>query len=166
MYEIRRTIAPMEYNTSQCSPHCVCDRCGHKQSHSTTIDPAATANQFFFEYYRTVSNVGWNSVMHLFDQNCIVIVKNKQIGNSYKMLNFFSTEYIKRANYDNIRFKWVILSKDKLLINVFGQIQFVTFNGAVSRIMPFTETFVLTSQGNRTNGARDIKCTHQIIDFN
>lgn len=158
MNEIRR---PFSQNPSGC----IWDRCGYYQrdnigTNITNVNPESVANQFVSEYYRKVSNIGWNTVVHMFDQNCIVNIKNKNIGNSHNMLNFLSSEYIKRANYDNLRVKWFVIEKNKLLINVFGQIQFVTFGENVSKITTFTETFILTGKNNG-----DIKCTYHLIDF-
>lgn len=151
------SLGPRQYN-----PHCTCNKCDNKQFNCVKKDINAdlVANQFLFEYYRKVSNVGWNSVMYLFDQNCNVIVKNKKVGNAHQMLNYFSTEYIKGANYDKLKANWIVLSREKLLINVFGQFQLVAFNGQISKIVPFTETFVLTIQQDV-----NIKCTDHILEF-
>lgn len=148
MNEIRRPIARM------------CDNNYDNYCSRVHVDPENVVSQFVSEYYRKVSNVGWNIVMHLFDQNSVVIIKNKNVGNSYNMLNFLSSENVRRANYDGIRTKWVVIEKTKLLINVFGQIQFVAFNGNVSRITTFAETFVLTIDKNG-----NVKCTHNLLDF-
>ena len=95
----------------------------------------------------------------MFDKNCVVMFKDKNVGNSYDFLNVLSTESIKRANYNSIRSKWMTLTNNSVLINVFGNIQYVEFSGNMSTIITFTETFVLT--GNNGN----ITCTHHMLDF-
>jgi hypothetical protein len=120
---------------------------------------SAIVNHFLIEYYRNTSNIGWNAAMYLFDKNCVVMFKDKNVGNSYDFLNVLSTESIKRANYNSIRSKWMTLSNNSVLINVFGNIQYVEFSGNMSTIIPFTETFVLT--GNNGN----FTCTHHMLDF-
>jgi hypothetical protein len=142
------------------SVNSVCKCCENHQNQNRTVNPDSVARQFLSEYYRKVSNIGWNVVTDLFERNCVVIVKNKNVGNSYDMLNALSSEYIKRANYDNIRSKWVLISRDKMLLSVFGNIQFVLFNGSVSKIMQFNETFVLTGYPDGS-----VKCTHHLMDF-
>ena len=122
-------------------------------------DPMSIINNFIIEYYRNVSNVGWNSIMYLFDPNCTVICKDKKLGNAYDMLNAFSTEYIKRANYDSLRIKSVIIDNNNVLVNVFGNIQFVSFNGNKSKVFTFSESFILSS----INGY--VKCTQHIFDW-
>jgi hypothetical protein len=136
-----------------------CQTCGHVNPINPTIEPATLADHFLREYYHGTSNSGWNAVQHLFDHDCVVMVKDKNVGNAHDLLNSFSSEYIKRANYDNLRTKWIVLSNDTLMINVFGHIQLVGFHGHVSYPMVFSETFIVQVSGNNA------KCTHHTIDF-
>jgi len=128
---------------------------------SSTLDPGNVADRFVAEYYRNVTNNGWNSCLYLFDHNCVVLCKSKNVGTAYDMLDIFSSEYIKKASYDQLRTKWVVINSTTLLINVFGRIQFVGSFGNVSSITSFTETFVLNL--NQSNGV--IKCTHHLMDW-
>ena len=137
--------------------HSSCQNCGQHNNHAT--EPGTLATHFLAEYYRNTSNIGWNAVQYLFDQNCTVICKDRNVGNAHDLLNALSTEYIKRANYGDIRTKWVVINNNSMLINVFGHIQFVGFTGSLSNVHSFSETFILTS----TNGA--IRCTHHMFDF-
>lgn len=117
-----------------------CQNCG-SQPHN--IEPSTVASRFLSEYYQNVSHTGWNAVTYLFDSNCTVLCKDKHIGNYYDLLNGLSSEYAKRANYANLRSKWVVTSNDTIVVNVFGTIQFVTFSEHVHTPVTFTETFVL-----------------------
>lgn len=152
-----------QHRQSACSCSCSCLNSNHQNTSSTNLNAEKTANQFYNEYYRNVSNVGWNTVMHLFDPNCIVICKDKVIGTEYDMLNQFTRGHVRRANYDTINYKWAILTNEMIMVNVFGQIQFVSFNGVHSEVLTFAETFVLKLTENTTNG--EIKCVHHILDF-
>lgn len=134
-----------------------CQHCNH---HARQIDPSVVADQFLSEYYRSVSNNGWNASTYLFDHDCTVICRDKHVGNAHDLINYLSTEYIKRANYADLRSKWVVTSNDTMVINVFGHIQLVTFSGYNHCTSAFTETFILKGDQNGT-----IKCTHHMIDF-
>ena len=119
----------------------------------------ASMNKFLIEYYGIISIIGWNGAMYLFDKQCVVIYKDKNVGNSYNFLNILSSEYIKRANYNSLKFKWVSINSNISLINVFGYIQFVGYSGYQTNIVPFTESFVMSA----ING--NIICTHHMFDF-
>lgn len=146
-----------------CNHTCNCNFLKYNQNQQniiqTSMDPGSVANQFFNEYYRNVSYCGWNAVTHLFDVNNIVICKDKILGNSYIMLDIFSKMHIKRANYDNLNMKWIVLDNNTMVLNIFGQIQFVLFNEHYNDIIPFTESFILKIIDN------NIKCSHHIFDF-
>lgn len=129
---------------------------------NSTIDAVSVTKYFITEYYRNVSNMGWNTIQHLFAGNCNVMLKDRTIGNEYDLLNLLTTEFIKKANYGNIRIKCAIIDGTNLLINTFGQIQFVSLSGQLSNSIAFTETFVLTLVDNANN---TISCTHHIFDF-
>jgi len=116
------------------------------------------ANTFFTDYYKNVSNYGWTSVMYLFNPNCSVICKEKKFSTPYEFLNHIFNELIKRANYDNIKSKWVIVD-DSMVMTVFGQMQFVLFDNSVGSVLPFAETFVIKIE----NG--EAKCCSHILDF-
>ena len=133
-----------------------CNHNGHNTNHTgyNTI-----AMHFLAEYYRCIFNIGWNATQYLFAQSCVVMCKDRLIGNAYDLLNALSMEYIKRANYDIIHTKWIPINKNRMIISVFGRIQFVSFSGVLGNIMYFSETFILSP----FNG--DIKCTHHIFDF-
>lgn len=124
-----------------------------------TFDPATIVNQFLTEYYKFTTYTGWNAAMHLFDKQCMVIYKDKNVGNSHDLLNTLTVEYIKKANYDTIRSKWMLLNANNIIVNIFGRIQFVSFSGNLSNVHTFTEVFVLTVN----NGI--IICTHHMFDF-
>lgn len=147
-------------NKIQSTIHQGCNnQCACQNNQNPNIDPSLVVDHFLVEYYRNTSNIGWNATMYLFDQHCTVMCKDKNVGNAYDFLNVLSTEYVKRANYESLRSKWIRLSNNIVLINVFGLIQFVGFNGNMTNILPFTETFVLTAN----NG--NVTCTHHLMDF-
>lgn len=143
--------------THNCHMHHICT-----QNMNTQIDSIAVTKYFITEYYRNVSNFGWNSIQNLFDSKCIVMLKDKNVGNEYELLNLLSLESVKRANYGNLRIKCTIINSTNLLINAFGQIQFVSFSGQISNMIPFTETFVLTLIDTTNN---TVSCTRHIFDF-
>lgn len=155
MNEIQRIAQQLCINCTNCA-NCGNNSCQNNQLY-TNLE--FIANSFIIEYYKNVSNTGWNAVMYLFDHQCTVMFRDKYIGNSYDLLNALSIEYIKRANYDILRTKWLLINQDTMLLQIFGNIQFVQFNGNSFCTVPFTETFVL--KNDKTN----IKCTHHIIDY-
>ncbi len=124
------------------------------------IEPETITNHFVSEYYRGVSNIGWNHVLYLFDQKCSVLFKDKIVGNSHDLLNYLSSEYVKRANYGELRPKWIVIAPDTLVINVFGLIQLVSFAEYCGYAFPFTETFVL-----KIDNKDNIKCVQHILDM-
>lgn len=126
---------------------------------NVTIDPSIAADAFLSEYYRGVSYVGFSDVMHLFDSECVVIFKDKYIGNSYNLLTLCAKEAVKRAVYSNLSNKWFVLDNETLIINVFGLMQFVGYNEYVGKSVYFTETFVLKVENNK------IKCVNHMLDF-
>lgn len=135
--------------------------CCNCKNTNPTLDPLVVINQFLTEYYKNTSCSGWNTCQYLFDQNCAVLCKSRIVGNAHDLLAIFSSEYVKRANYDQLRTKWVLINQTTLLINVFGKIQFVGFTESVSSVVPFSESFILSL--NQSNGI--IKCTHHLIDW-
>lgn len=130
------------------------------QNQPLVVDPATIATSFLTEYYKNTSLIGWNHVNHLFDHKCIVMLQDKHVGNEHDLLNILSSNYIKRADYSNLRMKWIILSNTTLLLNVFGNLQFIHFNDNMNSMMIFSESFVLTL--NPCNGTA--LCTHHLFD--
>lgn len=153
-------------NYSNCNNHKNNNLFQNVFTHQTQIqiaDPATISNSFLTEYYKHTSLIGWNFVQNLFDHKCVVMLQDKNLGNEYDLLNFLSSNYIKSANYDNLRPKWVVINNTTLLVSVFGNIQFVSFNGDISNVIPFSESFVLTLSSN--NNHNTVCCTHHILDL-
>jgi hypothetical protein len=161
----------LRFNTNGCFANCQnCPNCGCSSTNQMQIinqaqnqsgpDPATVSNAFITEYYKNISFIGWNSVQHIFDHKCIVMLQDRNIGNEYDLLNMLSSTHIKRANYDNLRPKWLVINNNSILISVFGSMQFVLFNDNVSNVFPFSESFVLTLNTNNT-----VCCTHHILDL-
>lgn len=127
------------------------------------IDPAAVANAFLTEYYKNTSLIGWNFVQNMFDHNCVVMLQDTKIGNEYDLLSTLSSMYIKRANYEELRPKWSVINNNSLLINIFGKLQLVSFNGNTSNSVPFSESFVLSL--STVNNNNIVSCTHHMLDL-
>lgn len=123
------------------------------------IDPETAVSHFSNEYYLGVSSSGWNTVQHLFDHSCSVIFRDKVIGNEHNLLNLLSSDFIRGAKYPVIRSKWIVLDSNRILLNVFGTMQFINSYGFSLPTMPFTESFILVLNNNR------ISCTHHIFDY-
>lgn len=130
-----------------------------RYNRNNDIPPSKIAERFLTEYYRNVSNDGWISTIYLFNQNCVCLFKNENVGNFHSMLNYLTKKNAKSANYGKISSKWVVVH-DMLVINVFGRMQFVSFNKIFGNIYYFTETFILKYDDNGY-----IKCTHYMFDF-
>lgn len=128
-----------------------------------SIDPNAVASYFLNEYYKHTMTTGWFQTMRLFDKNCKVIFRDRYLGNSYDLLAYLTSEYVKKAYYDSLKTKWVTINENTLLINVFGRIQFITYSGLGTQIMYFNETFILS--GSMVDGKPLLSCTCHIIDF-
>ncbi len=147
---------------NQCIPNnqgITIQNCKCLANQNRSLDPSLVSNHFIIEYYKNTSNFGWNNTMHLFDTNCSVVCKNKHIGNEYDLLYLLLSENIKRAGYDKIKTGWMITGSDTIMVHVFGNIQFVSFNERDVRTMPFMELFVLKIVGN------NIKCVHHVFNF-
>lgn len=132
-----------------------CNCCNNQNN----INPADVANFFTAEYYKNTSNYGWNTVQKMFKHDCYVVLQDKHIGNEYDLLNIFSKDFIKRANYDDLHVKWITLPNNTVLINVFGKIQFISFSDNSSPAMQFAELFILTITDTNC-----INCTHHFFD--
>ena len=147
-------------NRCSCSHSCCQhDQCNHDNRSSVPVDAATTVNNFLIEYYRNVTNTGWNACLYLFDKNCVAFCKNTHVGNGTDMMNALATESVRRANFSDVRSKWMAIDANTVLISVYGRIQFVGYNERHGSIVPFAETFVL----NATNGV--VKCTHHLLDW-
>jgi hypothetical protein len=119
------------------------------------IDPSQTealATHFLEEYYHKVSNIGWNAVMHLYVPDAVISCNANIYSGGHEFLNALSGEYIRRANYDNIVSSWVLIDESKMVVTVFGEIQFVGFTGDCSGVGHFADTFVLKACPNETYG--------------
>ena len=119
------------------------------------IDPSQVeliANQFLEEYYQKVSNIGWNSVLHLYVPDAVITCNTNIYSGGHEFLNALSNEYIKRANYDGLGSTWSLVDESKMVITVFGEIQFVGFTGDCSGVGHFSDTFVLKAYPNETYG--------------
>ena len=127
------------------------------------IDPQTIVNYFLNEYYGNTMTSGWNLTMRLFDKNCKVMFRDKYIGNSYDLLTFLTSQSVSRAYYDSLKAKWTRINDANLLINIFGRIQYISYNGYGTQIMYFSETFIIT--GNLVNNIPTVSCTCHIIDF-
>lgn len=130
------------------------------------IEPGKLADIFSYKYYYMVSNFGWNTIYPLFDKNCTNNCKNftdthncKQNLNVNEFVDVFKNAGIKRANFDDLSLNWVIVSNNRIVINVFGDMQFVAVNEQLSEPNKFAESFVLENN----NG--NILCIHHTLDF-
>jgi len=151
MYGIQR-IETQRIGVEKCG-------CSNSCAERDRPDLAQSSDQFVMEYYRNVSNTGWNTATYLFDPNSMTICKNKNVGNVYNFLSALSRENIKRANYDNLNMKWVSVDQNTIVINIYGLIQFVSFNNQYSKVFNFSETFIV-----RTDRGK-FKCTQHMFDF-
>lgn len=124
------------------------------------IDPNKTVEEFVTRYYKEISNNGWSQILYLFSNECVVLFKNKNVGNELRLFEELSKEYIKRVNITNMNVKWVQSSNNTIVINVFGTMQYISMFNTTSQFFYFTETFVLTlSEGPL------VKCTSHMFDF-
>ena len=123
-------------------------------------NPEKIADNFIYEYYKKVSDTGWNTVIHLFNHKCEVLFKNKNIGNEHDLLNILSSELIKKAIYSELNFNWIVLSNDILMINVLGELQFISYINEYGHPIVFTETFIL-----KHTEKNNIMCYYHILNF-
>lgn len=147
---------------NQCVPNnqgITIQNCQCYANQNRSLDPSIVSNHFITEYYKNISSFGWNNTIHLFDTNCSVVYKNKNIGNEYDLLYLLMSENIKRATYDKMKVGWMINGSDTMTIHAFGNIQFISFNERNLKPIPFMELFVLKIVGN------NIKCVHHVLNF-
>jgi len=133
----------------------------NKHNKNNHIDPKIVVDSFMKEYYGGVTNSGWHCVQYMFDQNCMSVIRNNNVGNEYDLLNVITSKFIKRGNFNKIRNKWLMINPSTIVLDVLGELQFVAFNGTVSKIIQFSDTFVLHKNGK----TGFIKCTHHIFNF-
>ena len=124
------------------------------------VNPEKIVDNFIYEYYKKVSESGWNTTTHLFSHNCEVLYKNKIIGNEHDLVNILSTELIKKAIYSELNINWIVLSDDILMINIFGRLQFISYINEYGYPFVFTETFILKHAENN-----NIMCYYHIFNF-
>lgn len=124
------------------------------------IDPTILVDNFISEYYQTVSNIGWNNITSLYFPNAQIMVRDRIIGNHHDFVSLLTKNYIKRANYGGARIKWVVISDDTIVLNVYGTIQVVNFLGVVYDVENFTETFIL-----KLSDGMKLKINVQMLDF-
>jgi hypothetical protein len=153
------------YNSCNCNRNCN-NYNNQSSSHdhgnhqpSGNVDAGTAVNNFIIEYYRNVTNTGWNACLYLFDKECVVFCKNTHVGNAIDMMNTLAAESVRRAVFNDVRSKWIGIDANTVLVSVYGRIQFVGYNERHGPSTPFAETFVL----NATNGV--VKCTHHLLDW-
>ena len=159
---------------NHCCRHRNCDHCGGNccgpepmdiEPHHLfgVIDPSQMnelANSLLEEYYQRVSNVGWNSVLFLYVPNAVISCNTNVYSGGHEFLNALSNEYIRRANFGNLLATWSLIDESKMVVTVFGEIQFVGFTGDCSGVGHFTDTFILKAFPDQTYGI-----THHFFYF-
>jgi len=124
------------------------------------IDPTKLIDNFITEYYNTVSNIGWNNIALLYFPDARIMVRDRIIGNHHDFVALLTKKYINRANYGAMSAKWVVVSEDAIMLNVYGTIQVVNFLGVVFDVENFTETFILKQSPDMK-----LKINVQMLDF-
>lgn len=113
------------------------------------LNPNFVANEFCNLYYTLVMTYGVLSVMYLFENTCDCIYDNLAYNNYYDVIKKMLCEGISKMLYYNTKCSTMILSNDRLLIQVTGNVQCVTYSNITSCIKPFTETFILRVNDTR-----------------
>lgn len=110
------------------------------------------ANYFLEEYYTKVGNVGWNAALHLYAENAVIGCNSNVYHGGHEFLNALSGNYIRRANFGNLQATWSQIDESKMLVSVFGEIQFMSFTGDFSGVGHFSDTFIIKAFSDDTYG--------------
>lgn len=100
-------------------------------------------NSFLEEYYYKTSIIGWNAVQHLYKPDSVINYNNNTYHGGYSLLNNLSYNYVKRANYKDLKTSWFMIDNSSIVINIFGDIQFVSFMNTLSNFNTFSECFII-----------------------
>lgn len=117
------------------------------------IDPNRTeelANHFLQEYYDKVNQIGWNAVLHLYAPDATICCNTNIYNGGHEFLNALSNEYIKRANFGSLGSTWSLIDESKMVITVFGEIQFLSFMGDCTGVGNFSDTFIIKAFPDET----------------
>jgi hypothetical protein len=107
------------------------------------LDYKTVANDFCNLYYTTMLTRGISGTLSLFSQDALCIFNSNEFIGMYNLMSFFSTRGINKIVYSNLNFIPVLIDTTKLMIQVTGSCQFITFWNQLTNIEPFTETFIL-----------------------
>jgi hypothetical protein len=121
----------------------------------------ALANHFLEEYYSNIIHNGWNSVQYFYSPDATIICNTQIYNGGHEFLNALSQDYIRRANYGESQASWYQIDESKMIINVFGEIQLVSFTGNHSEIIYFSDSFVIRAYPDSTYAV-----THHTFNFN
>ena len=114
--------------------------------HKERIDELA--NNFLEEYYDKVGRIGWNAIQHIYIPDSVITCNCHVYSGGHEFLNALSNEYIKRANFGGLGATWSQIDESKIMITVFGEIQFIGFTGDCSGIGNFSDTFIINAFSN------------------
>jgi uncharacterized membrane protein len=106
-------------------------------------------NNFLQDYYSKTSEDGWNTVQHLYEPYSIINYNSNKLHGGYELLNYLSYNYVKKANYKNLKTSWFIIDNLSIVINIFGNIQFVSFFNSLSKFHTFSECFIIKMISNK-----------------
>lgn len=113
----------------------------------SNIDGAAAVSGLMEKYYNSIYNTGWCSIstQNMYHKDATIFYNNNMFSSPYDLLNYLSSNYIKRAEYDIRQVSWNIDIGDpnKLMINVSGLLKYINFMGEYSDIHTFSDSFIV-----------------------
>lgn len=107
------------------------------------VDMSHISQCFLDEYYPIVANKGWNKTMHFYAADARICCNSNIYDSCHDFLAAMSGDYVQRANYQNLQANWSPIDHRTALINVFGEIQLVSFTGLFTGVGHFSDTFVI-----------------------
>jgi hypothetical protein len=113
------------------------------------LDPYETAQNFCDLYYGTVAFDGFSCILNLFDPNAHCNYNGHEILGMYSVMSGLASDGIAKMFYDQLTFTPMLIDNERLIIQVTGLCQSVTFWGALGYVCPFVETFVLKYSSGR-----------------
>ena len=111
---------------------------------TTKVDYIVVSNDFCNLYYTTMLTRGISGTLSLFKPTAICINNEVTYVGMYDLMSVLSTQGISKFLYNNLHFTPILLDSNNIMIQVTGQIQFMTFWNQLSQIKSFSETFILS----------------------
>lgn len=104
--------------------------------------------EFCKVYYDRMMKGGFNTVLHLFDQNAKCTYENTEYNGAYNLLIKLAQSGIHKFGYTDISVNAQLIDNTTILVSSTGHIFPVSFCGTNGLLTKFSESFVLKCTSN------------------